>query len=77
MLPFMHRMSPSTMEENPLWMIVLSDMMTNLMLFFLVMYVLTQGGPKIQEELVRGLDGNGVIIEKERQAEAVVAEFKE
>jgi chemotaxis protein MotB len=65
------------MEENPLWMIVLSDMMTNLMLFFLVMYVLTQGGPKMQEELVRGFDGKGVISEKERQAEAVVAEFKE
>ncbi|MFA5139388.1 MAG: OmpA family protein [Elusimicrobiota bacterium] len=78
MLPFMHRMSPSTMEENPLWMIVLSDMMTNLMLFFLVMYVLTQGGRQMQEEMVRGFDGKGIVATaKEREAEAVVAEFKE
>jgi chemotaxis protein MotB len=39
MIPFLHRAAPSTLEENPLWMIVLCDMMTNLMLLFLMLYV--------------------------------------
>ena len=37
MIPFLHRLPAATMEESPLWLIVLADMMTNLMLFFLVM----------------------------------------
>ncbi len=42
MLPFLHRATPTTMEENPLWLVVLADMMTNLMLFFLVLFALTR-----------------------------------
>ena len=34
MVPFLHRMTPQTNEENPLWLIVLCDLMTNLLLFF-------------------------------------------
>lgn len=34
----LHRIAPGTMEENPLWLVVLCDMMTNLMLFFLIMF---------------------------------------
>ncbi|MDE2292010.1 MAG: OmpA family protein [Elusimicrobia bacterium] len=46
MLPFLHRITPATMEENPLWLVVLCDMMTNLMLFFLVMFAVSLQGPK-------------------------------
>jgi chemotaxis protein MotB len=40
----LHRLNPvSTVEEdNPLWLVVLCDMMTNLMLFFLIMYGFTR-----------------------------------
>jgi flagellar motor protein MotB len=35
------RRAAETVEDNPLWLIVLADMMTNLMLFFLVMFAIT------------------------------------
>jgi chemotaxis protein MotB len=41
------------MEENPLWLIVLCDMMTNLMLFFLAMFAITLQGPKAKAEFER------------------------
>lgn len=53
MIPFMHRVSPESMEENPLWLIVLCDMMTNLMLFFLAMFAITLQGPKAKAEFER------------------------
>ena len=53
MLPYLHRIAPSTMEENPLWLVVLCDMMTNLMLFFLVLYTFTIQGPKARAEFER------------------------
>lgn len=78
MVPFMHRMSPSTMEENPLWLVVLCDMMTNLMLFFLVMFVFTQQGLQRQKELARVFDTGGIIERPEdRKGEQIVREFKE
>jgi len=46
MIPFLHRLPVAPTEDNPLWLIVLADMMTNLMLFFLVMYALSQQSPK-------------------------------
>lgn len=46
MIPFLHRVTPESMEENPLWLIVLCDMMTNLMLFFLAMFAITLQGPE-------------------------------
>lgn len=53
MIPYLHRIAPESMEENPLWLIVLCDMMTNLMLFFLAMFALTLQGPKAQSDFAR------------------------
>ncbi|TBR19458.1 hypothetical protein EPO15_14170 [bacterium] len=53
MIPFLHRVAPESMEENPLWLIVLCDMMTNLMLFFLAMFAITLQGPKAKAEFAR------------------------
>ncbi len=53
MLPYLHRIAPATMEENPLWLVVLCDMMTNLMLFFLVMFSITRQGPEAQAAFAR------------------------
>ena len=53
MIPFLHRVSPESMEENPLWLIVLCDMMTNLMLFFLAMFAITLQGPEAKAAFER------------------------
>lgn len=53
MIPFLHRVAPASMEENPLWLIVLCDMMTNLMLFFLAMFAITLQGPKARADFAR------------------------
>ena len=78
MIPFLHRLSPNTMEENPLWLVVLCDMMTNLMLFFLVMYVLTQQGPAAQREILRTFDVKELVEDpRSRKAGDVLKEFSE
>ncbi len=70
MIPFMHRLPAATMEESPLWLIVLADMMTNLMLFFLVMYALAQQAPSARQEMVRSFDAAGVVDVRPRPEEA-------
>ena len=55
MIPFMHRMTSVTTEDNPLWLIVLSDIMTNLMLFFLMLFVLSRMGPEERKQMNEGL----------------------
>ena len=78
MMPFLHRMTPETMEENPLWLIVLCDMMTNLMLFFLVMFVVTLQGPQAQAEFARTFDAKKIIADPPHpKIEAAVREVKE
>ena len=77
MVPFLHRAMPSTLEENPLWLIVLADMMTNLMLFFLVMYALTQQGPKARIEMARTFNAAEVVERNPRPGEAPPVEFRE
>lgn len=72
---FLHRLAPATMEENPLWLVVLCDMMTNLMLFFLVMYVLSQQGPQAQLELLRTFDVKSVIEDPASRASEPPEEF--
>ena len=57
MIPFLHRATPQTMRENPLWLIVLADMMTNLMLFFLIMFATVQQGPAAQRRMARAFGG--------------------
>lgn len=61
MIPFLHRLPSAQAEENPLWLIVLADMMTNLMLFFLVMYALSQQTPAAREAMARTFDAKDVV----------------
>ncbi len=46
------RINPQSEEKNPIWLIVLCDMMTILMLFFLMMFSFTFK-PETKEEFVR------------------------
>ncbi len=61
MIPFLHRLKAGHEEDHPLWLIVLADMMTNLMLFFLVMYALTLQGPKAREAMAATFDAKDVV----------------
>jgi chemotaxis protein MotB len=61
MIPFLHRLPTQAQEDNPLWLIVLADMMTNLMLFFLVMYALTQQTPAAREQWIKTFDASNVV----------------
>ena len=65
MIPFLHRLhaAPKPSEDNPLWLVVLADMMTNLMLFFLVMYAMTLQRPEARAQLVRSFDAKAVVEE--------------
>lgn len=78
MIPFIHRLPAATVEDNPLWLIVLADMMTNLMLFFLVMYALSQQSPKAREEAARAFAAADVVDPRPSPADEKVArDFKE
>lgn len=78
MVPFLHRASPRTMKENPLWLVVLCDMMTNLMLFFLVMYALVLQEPAVREAWTRTFDAKDLVEDpRKRRAEALLREFQE
>jgi chemotaxis protein MotB len=78
MIPFLHRLPAAPAEENPLWLIVLADMMTNLMLFFLVMYALAQQSPQAREEMARTFNASDVVDVKPRPAdERAALDFKE
>lgn len=78
MIPFLHRLPVATVEDNPLWLIVLADMMTNLMLFFLVMFAVSQQQPKAREELARAFAVKDVVETGPTEAdERAAAVFKE
>jgi chemotaxis protein MotB len=78
MIPFLHRLPVAPAEDNPLWLIVLADMMTNLMLFFLVMYALSQQAPKAREEMARAFNAKDVVDVKPSPADDRAArDFKE
>lgn len=78
MIPFLHRLPVAPTEDNPLWLIVLADMMTNLMLFFLVMYALSQQAPKAREEMARAFNAKDVVDVKPSPAdERAALDFKE
>lgn len=77
MIPFGHRMPVESMEDNPLWLVVLADMMTNLMLFFLVMFSLTLQGEPAKEALARALDGRVVTEPIDPKAQRKIREFQE
>lgn len=69
MIPFLHRLPSAATEDNPLWLIVLADMMTNLMLFFLVMYALSQQSPAARERMARAFDAKDVVDTRPRPDE--------
>ena len=69
MIPFLHRLPSAATEENPLWLIVLADMMTNLMLFFLVMYALSQQAPEARERMARAFDAKDVVDKRPKPGE--------
>lgn len=78
MIPFLHRLPVATVEDNPLWLIVLADMMTNLMLFFLVLFAVSQQQPKAREELARAFAATDVVDTGPTRAdERAAAVFKE
>lgn len=61
MTSFLRRLPAATLKDNPLWLVVLTDTMTVLMLFFLVMYALTQQAPSAREAMVRSFDAKDVV----------------
>ena len=77
MMPFLHRLTRAQAEENPLWLVVLCDLMTNLMLFFLVMYSFTLQNPKARSEWLRAFEASKLIDTSSAQADAVIRDFKE
>lgn len=83
MLPFLHRMTPATTEDNPLWLVVLCDLMTNLMLFFLILFTFTVGSDADMQKSLSGLEAAmkgedaPAETEKEKKAAEIVQKFKE
>ncbi len=74
----LRRRLPSTIGENPLWLIVLCDMMTNLMLFFLVMYSFTLQEPRERERWARTFAASDVVEDpKAARAQVVLRQFRE
>ena len=64
-------------DENPLWLIVLCDLMTNLMLFFLVMYSFVLQTPIKRAEWLRAFETSRLIDTQQARADALIQEFKE
>ncbi|MFI5361640.1 MAG: flagellar motor protein MotB [Elusimicrobiota bacterium] len=73
MIPFLHRLPAASQEENPLWLIVLADMMTNLMLFFLVMFALAQQAPSARAQWAKSFDAADVVDTHPRPEDAAAA----
>lgn len=79
----LHRLNPvsASEEENPLWLVVLCDMMTNLMLFFLIMYGFTRQPEESRKKMMEAMS-NQFKDEKqqtqvEQKAEDVIQKTKE
>ena len=49
------RLSPRLAEDNPLWLVVLCDLMTNLMLFFLVLFSFSRMDVEEREKTMAGI----------------------
>lgn len=75
---FIDRYSSHKTEENPLWLIVLSDIMTNLMLFFLILYVFSlRPETEAHTNFLDGFDRHETETAKEKKAEEVLQKFTE
>ena len=70
---FIERYTSHKVGDNPLWLVVLADIMTNLMLFFLILYVFTTR-PDLasNSEFLEGFDKDTARQQKEKKAEDVV-----
>jgi chemotaxis protein MotB len=70
-----NRLSPRLSEDNPLWLVVLCDLMTNLMLFFLVLFAFSrldsEERDKTMRELREGFVGAGETPAEKRAPEAL------
>ncbi len=78
MIPFLHRFRSEALEENPLWLVVLADMMTNLMLFFLVLFSVAQQGKAAQRALERTFDaGRAVNPRPDPRMAAALQDYRE
>lgn len=75
---FIERYSKHKTAENPLWLVVLSDIMTNLMLFFLILYVFNiQPESEAKAMFMSGFDKDKKVSAKEKEADKVIQKFKE
>lgn len=74
---FIERYSGKKIEENPLWLVVLSDLMTNLMLFFLILYVFTIHPDLQASQFMEGFDKDAAQAQKEQKAREVMKKFTE
>lgn len=75
---FIERYTKRQVEENPLYLVVLSDIMTNLMLFFLILYVFNiQPENQAASAFMSGFDQEAAQKEKEKKAEEIVSKFTE
>lgn len=79
MKPFLQAFSRSTtLEDNPLWLVVLCDLMTNLMLFFLILYSFTLQKPENRQEWLRRFEARDLVVPpKELRAAELLREFHE
>ena len=75
---FIERYSQHKTVDNPLWLIVLSDIMTNLMLFFLILYVFSlRPEGAAHTDFLNGFDQEHMESVKGKKAEDVLQKFKE
>ncbi|MBI2069835.1 MAG: flagellar motor protein MotB [Elusimicrobia bacterium] len=63
------RLAPKVMEDNPLWLIVLCDLMTNLMLFFMVLFAFSQMDEEDRKRIAEGLSKSISQTMKEKKEE--------
>lgn len=78
----LNRLNPvsASEEENPLWLVVLCDMMTNLMLFFLIMYGFTRQPEEARKKMMEAMSDQfreEPQTQTEQKAEQVIQKAKE
>lgn len=65
-------------EDNPLYLVVLADIMTNLMLFFLILYVFNiQGITDMGQAFSAGFDKEHAQEQKEKKAKEILQKYEE
>jgi len=72
------RYSSEGLAENPLWLVVLGGLMTNLMLFFIIMYVFSsQSADAAKSMFMESFDQTHPQAMKEQTAQKVIQKFTE